>query len=204
MLLWIALLPAHAGFAVHQRHGGTTGNNSKRVVDVLAFVLFFWVDTLVKSRITWRYFNIPNMGSLKRFLPQRWLPFIEIQIAAVFSTFRCVLGLNFLATGLLPLPSWFEGLSITLDLLCLGDGWWYRFIWHGFPVPLQTASHFVIQQLWKGKLRVKQHAIPPYWAASLWGKSFLQVCGWLALLLGVFGVFHDWLLSLDSQLTYQS
>lgn len=204
MLLWIALLPAHAGFAVHQRHGGTTGEQQGRWCP--GFCPFFLVDTLVKSRITWRYFNIPNMGSLKRFLPQRWLPFFEIQIAAVFSTFRCVLGLNFLATGLLPLPSWFEGLRITLDLLCLGDGWWYRFIWHGFPVPcitVQTASHFVIQQLWKGKLSEK-NTPSLLWAASLWGKSFLQVCGWLALLLGVFGGFHDGLLSLDSQLTYQS
>lgn len=201
MLLWMGsfyLLPCRIC-----RPSTAWGNN--RVIDVLGFCPFFFGGHFGwKSRITWRYFSIPNMGSLKRFLSQRWLPFIEIQ---VFCNFRCVLGLNFLATGLLPLPSWFEGLRITLDLLCLGDGWWYRFIWHGFPVPgitVQTASHFVIQQLWKGKIEWTEHAIPPYWAASLWGKSFLQVCGWLALLLGVFGVFHGGLLSLDSQLTYQS
>ena len=165
--------------------GEHQGNS--RVVDVLSFVLFFGghfgehlvslEDTLISQIWVWQ----------KRFLPQRWLPFIEIQIAAVFSTFRCVLRLNFLATGLLPLPSWFAGLSITLDLLCLilFRGWLMipiHLTWIPSPLHHRTNGKSLCHPTTvKGKIEWKEHAIPPYWAASLWGKSFLQVCGWLAL-----------------------
>lgn len=133
---------------VHQRYREQQGRWCS------GFCHFFWVGTLVKSRINWRDFSIPNMGSLKRLLPQRWLLLIEIQIAAVFFTFRGFPGLDFQAT-----------VEVTLSSNNCG----------------RESCGFLLTKL------VKEQTIPPYWAASVWGKSFLQVCGWLALLLG-FGV----------------
>ncbi len=199
MLLWMgiirwALLQPMQDF-VHQRYGEQQGRLCRGCCPL------FLVGTLVKSRITWREFNIPNMGSLKRFLPQRWLLLIEIQTVAVFSTFRGA-GLNFLATGLLALPRWlYSGLSIALDdsfdMDCQSLASQYK-----WEVTL-SSNNCGREECFFSLKSWKERTIPPYWAASVWGKSFLQVFAWLALLLG-FGVKNDWLLSLDEQLTYQS